>query len=128
MHSEVTIKRIEVLTVSPEGIADIAVHLDGIPNDNFRRWFSDPTGHNYITGFDTHSCRVENNRILYAIDSLNSPAVKLSVKLIREYVAKANEYARAIENEKQTGAKRQEELKSESDKSREQLQAEIDKL
>jgi hypothetical protein len=125
MYHEITIKRIEVLSVSEEGMAEIAVHLDGTLDSNFAHWFRDPTAHNYTPQFNTHNCRVEDNRIVCVIDAL---AVKSAVPLIREYVAKANEYARAIQEEKRTGVKRKQELKTESDKRSEQLQDEIDKL
>jgi hypothetical protein len=129
MYRDVTIKDKKVQSISADGFAEIVVYLDSNVDQNFARWFRDPTTHNYTPRFNTHNCTVQGDKIIcHGVDIADDKAVSSAISLVKEWVASANEYARAIDAEEQTGKQRTQKLMTERDKLIKEVQNELDKL
>jgi len=125
VYSEVSIKSIEVKSVSADGMVEVAVHLEGNADINFIRWFREPTTHSSIPSFDTNACRVTIDAILFTVPQ---NLLKSSVELVREWVSKASSYARGKYEELQRKRAMDQRQYDELERRRKELQDQIDKL
>jgi hypothetical protein len=124
-YSNVSIKRIDVKSVSPDGIVQVAVHLDGSVDGNFIHWFTDPTPHSSVSSFDTRACTVTLDSIRF---SVAQGLLKSAISLIREWVPIANTYAQAKYEELRGEKVKDKTLHEKLEKRRRELQDEVDKL
>lgn len=124
-YSNVSIKNIEVKSVSPDGVVEVAVQLEGNIDGNFIHWFSAPTAHSSISSFDTGACRVTVDSIRF---SVAQRYMKSAIALIKEWVPTANNYARAKYEELRGKQEKDLALQEKLEKRRRELQEEVDKL
>jgi len=123
--SNVSIRNVEVRSVSPEGIVEAVAHLEGNVDANFIRWFRNPTAHSSVPSFDTGACRVTIDSISF---SVVQNSLKSAVSLIKEWVPIANKHARERYEELQGKKTQDEELNARLEKRRRELQQAISDL
>ncbi len=94
MLSEVKVTKAEAVAITPGGVR-IHLHLDGTPSDYFKRWFSDPKDYPAKTGFQPSMCGFPSwpDTGNYVIIEVPEDAAEDAVRLVKQWVPLANEYA-----------------------------------
>jgi hypothetical protein len=123
MYHEIILKKTEVVSISKDDMATVAVHLNYQPNNDFAEWFQNPTGATSTTMSVPQMCNVEGMKIVFQTPKWN---VEKTLSLVNEWISKANAFASAKQAGRDAEKSREREQKEELEKERQRLQSKID--
>jgi hypothetical protein len=94
MFSEVRITKTEAVAVVPAGVR-IHLHLDAVPSDYFKQWFRNPKNYTATTRFHPNMCSFPSwpQSGNYVIIEVPEDAAEDAVRMVKEWLPLANEYA-----------------------------------
>jgi alpha-galactosidase/6-phospho-beta-glucosidase family protein len=124
MYNEVTFKKTEIVSVSKDGTASVAVHLEGKPSAEFSEWFRNPSSYTWKSNFIPKMCQVRGNEIVFQAPDYT---VKDYEPVLKEWIVKANEFARQKQQEREKQAEREQQERADAEKRRKSLQERVNK-